>query len=408
MKLRLLFVITTSDFGGSESFLYRLVSRMDPERFDIEVCSLCPVGRTAEQIRELGIVVTSLNMHRRAKPAQMLTATFRLARLFRKSFGGRGAHGVQSLLYRANVLAAAARRLTRLAPGSAPFLVTGQRSLIPTGRSLDFRAQQLTRDWADRVVAVSKAVKQELHQTESIADEKVVVIQNGIDLEHFSPPAPGERSAARAAWGPASEYPASDDSASDNPASGNPASEDAFVIGAVGRFHGPKGLDVLIRAFAKARQTREHMWLVLAGDGPDDAALRALVDSLGLQDAVRFLGFQKDPRPLYPGFDLYVLPSLKEGSPNALLEAMGRGCACVASNVGGVPEAIIDGESGCLVPPSDPDALARVLLELADDPDRRRRLADAARERVESHFDLEQMIRAHEELYLSLGADSGA
>ena len=381
MKLRLLFVITTSDFGGSESFLYRLVSRMDPERFEIEVCSLCPVGRTAEQIRELGIVVTSLNMHRRAKPLQMLTATLRLARLFRKSFGGRGAHGVQSLLYRANVLAAAARRLSRLAPGPTPFLVTGQRSLIPTGRSLDFRAQQLTRDWADRVVAVSEAVKKELHQTESIADEKVVVIQNGIDLSHFCPPAQGERSAARAEWQSAPE---------------------TVVIGAVGRFHGPKGLDILIHAFAKARQTHGNILLVLAGDGPDDEVLRQQVESLELQDAVRFLGFQKDPRPLYPGFDLYVLPSLKEGSPNALLEAMGRGCACIASNVGGVPEAIVDGESGCLVPPSDPDTLAQRLLELADDPTQRRRLAQAARQRVESHFDLQQMIRTHEQLYSSL------
>ena len=386
MKLRLLFVITTSDFGGSESFLYRLVSGLDRQRFEIEVCSLCPTGRTADQIRELGVTVTSLNMHRRAKPLQMVAATFRLARLFRNSFGGRGAHGVQSLLYRANVLTAAARRLIAWIPGPTPFLVTGQRSLIPTGRSLDFRAQQLTRNWADRVVAVSEAVKKELHQTEKIADEKVMVIQNGIDLHRFSLPTQDERSAARATWK------IDDDT----------APEPTVVIGAVGRFHGPKGLDVLIDAFAIAQRRHDRLLLVLAGDGPDAEALRSKVEELSVQDSVRFLGYQQDPRPLYPGFDLYVLPSLKEGSPNALLEAMGRGCACVASNVGGVPEAIVDGESGYLVPPSDPKALAELLLELADDPEHRRRLAQAARRRVESHFDLTRMIRTHEELYRGL------
>ena len=382
MKLRMLFVITTCDFGGSESFLHRLVSGMDRDRFEIEVCSLCPPGRVAEQIRELGVTVSTLNMDARAKPLEMLTGTLRLARLFSRSFGGRGAHGVQCLLYRANVLGALSRPLCRLFLRRPPFLVTGQRSLIPTGRSLDFRAQQATRDWADRIVAVSKAVKDELHETEVVADEKVVVIQNGIDLSRFSVPDDGEREKARAAWdvGP-----------------------DTLVIGAVGRFHGPKGLSFLVQAFQSGLRRFPDRVLVLAGDGPDADDLKAQVEQLGLTSKVRFLGFQNDPRPLFPGFDIYVLPSLKEGSPNALLEAMGRRCACVACAVGGVPEALEHEKSGLLVPPADPGALGDALCRLADDADLRRRYADAARTRVEEHFDLNVMIRSHEALYLSLG-----
>lgn len=384
-KLRMLFVITTCDFGGSESFLHRLVSGMDRDAFEIEVCSLCPPGRVAQQIEELGIKVSTLNMDARAKPVEMLGGTGRLARLFSRSFDGRGAHGVQCLLYRANVLGALSRPLCRLFLRRPPFLVTGQRSLIPTGRSLDFRAQQATRNWADRVVAVSRAVKDELHETEIIADEKVVVIQNGIDLSRFSPPEDGEREKARAEWniGP-----------------------NTLVIGAVGRFHGPKGLKFLVEAFQSGLRRFPDRVLVLAGDGPDAEDLKAQVERLGLTEKVRFLGFQKDPRPLFPGFDIYVLPSLKEGSPNALLEAMGRRCACVASAVGGVPEALEHEKSGLLVPPGDPGALGDGLALLADDAELRSRYAAAARTRVEEYFDLKKMIRSHEALYRSLRPDA--
>ncbi|MCG8462411.1 MAG: glycosyltransferase, partial [Holophagales bacterium] len=306
-KHRLLFLITTSDFGGTESFLERLVSGLDRDRFELSVCSLCPPGRIAQRIEELGIPVLDLGMHPRARPMEMLLAVPRLSKLFRCL----GIELVQSLLYRANVLAAfAVRSMGR----SRPVLVTGQRSLIPGGRSLDFRAQQLTRSWADRVVAVSEAVRRELLATERVAPEKVEVIQNGIDLHRFPLPAAGERDRARAAWD---------------------LDPGAIVVGAVGRLHGPKGVSHLVRALALARREDPRLVLVLAGDGPEQENLERQVEAQDLREHVRFLGFRSDPRPLYPGFDVYALPSLAEGSPNALLEAMGRGCACVASNVGG-------------------------------------------------------------------------
>ncbi|MEM8932589.1 MAG: glycosyltransferase [Acidobacteriota bacterium] len=369
------FVITTSDFGGSESFLSRLVRGMDRQRFDLSVCSLCPPGRVAQEIEALGIPVSTLGMARRAKPLQMLAAVRTLARRVDRD----GVDLVQSLLYRANVLSAVACRWSR----SKPKLVTGQRSLIPTGRSLDFLAQKWTRDWADRVVAVSEAVRTELLDTESIASDKVVVIQNGIDVERFAPGTAEERAAARAAWNVA---------------------DDQLVIGAVGRIHGPKGLPHLVDAFALARRQDPRLILVLAGDGPasDVEALDAKILEHELGEHVRRLGYVKAPGPLYAGFDLYALPSLKEGSPNALLEAMGRGCASIASAVGGVPEAAVDGESGLLVPPADPPALAEAISRLAGDPELRRRLGEAARSRIVERFDLGTMIRSHEALYSGL------
>lgn len=385
MKLRLLFVITTSDFGGSESFLLRLVSSLDRDAFELEVCSLCPPGRVARQLEALNIPVTSLNMDAKARPLPMIAAAFHLRRLFRTAFDGRGAQVVQSLLYRANVLCALARRLGW---GPQPRLVTGQRSLIPKGRSLDFKAQRLTRTWADKVVAVSDAVKRELLATEPIDEQDVVVIQNGIDLDHFDLPEAAERAAARSAL----------------PLPKPPSSADPpLVVGAVGRLHGPKGIDVLLRAFPLVIEAiGRPCVLVLAGDGPDAERLKALAAELLPPSQVLFLGFQQDPRPLFPAFDVYVLPSMREGSPNALLEAMGTGRACVASAVGGVPEAIVDGEHGLLVPAGDPRALADALIRLLDDPELRARFGQAARRRVEARFRVEDMVTRHAELYQGL------
>lgn len=381
---RLLFVITTSDFGGSESFLERLVTGLDRTRFELMVCSLCPPGRIGARIEASGVPVLSLDMDAKARPWQMLRAVPRLARLFDHL----EIDLVQGLLYRANVLAALARRVSR----RKPRLVTGQRSLIPAGRGLDFAAQRWTRSWADRVVAVSEAVRKELLATENIDPERVVVIQNGIDLERFAPPSASSGT-------PGSQRPAPEDERATARAAWQLPAGDSIVVGAVGRLHGPKGVAHLVDALAMARVEDPRLVLVLAGDGPERAALEQRVATLELEEFVRFLGYQADPSPLFPGFDIYCLPSLAEGSPNALLEAMGRGRACVASKVGGVPEAAVDGESALLVPPADPRALARALLRLARDARLRTRLGQAARERVESRFDLRRMIEAHASLY---------
>lgn len=371
---RLLFVITTSDFGGTESYLLRLVSGLDRQAFEPVVLSLCPSGRIGKEIAAQGIRVESFGMAAKPKPHQMLAAIWRLRTFLRQEQIAL----VQSLLYRANVIAAAAIKIA----GRRIPLVTGQRSLIPAGRGRDALLQRWTRDWADKVVAVSEAVAEELAATENIAAGKVVVIQNGIELARFrvtEAERQSRRNAARSAWG---------------------VTENDLVVGAVGRLHGPKGLEYLVQAFALAKSEEPRLKLVIAGDGPERESLEKRAKDRGIE--VLFLGYQPDPIPLYPGFDLYALPSLAEGSPNALLEAMACGLPAVASRVGGVPEAAIDGESGLLVEPRNAPALAKALLGLAQDPHRRATLGRAARQRVEAEFDLAKKVSQHEDLYRGL------
>ena len=371
---RLLFVITTSDFGGTESYLARLVKGLDRDKFEPIVVSLCPLGRIGKEIAAAGIRVESFGMAAKAKPHQTIVAVWKLRRFLERE----KIDLVQSLLYRANFIAAAAVKLA----GRQVALATGQRSLKPAGRSLDAFLQTWTRGWADKVVAVSQAVADELAATEKIATGLVVVIQNGIDLSRFRVGEAEEKSrrqAARQTWG---------------------VGDQDLVVGAVGRLHGPKGLKHLIHAFALARSENRRLKLVIAGDGPEREDLEKLAKDRSLE--VRFLGYQADPIPLFPAFDIYALPSLAEGSPNALLEAMACGRACIASRVGGVPEAATDGESGLLVPPADPPALAKALLALAASEELRESLGQAARARVETEFDLGKKIRQHEDLYRTL------
>jgi glycosyltransferase involved in cell wall biosynthesis len=141
---------------------------------------------------------------------------------------------------------------------------------------------------------------------------------------------------------------------------------------------------------------------VLAGDGPERCSLEKQAVSLGLSDRIVFLGHRKDVQELLAQCDLFVLPSLFEGLPLSVLEAMAAGKPVIASNIGGTNEAVVNGETGLLVPPGDPDALADAIRTLLSDPSLARRMAAAAKERVSSEFSVEQMVARTTAIYDAL------
>jgi glycosyltransferase involved in cell wall biosynthesis len=166
---------------------------------------------------------------------------------------------------------------------------------------------------------------------------------------------------------------------------------------AVGRLKAPKDFLTLVRAVAElpARACE----LVVVGDGPDREELEAEIRDLGLDGDVRLLGERSDVAELLAGADAFVLSSVSEGMPISVLEAMAAGLPVVATQVGGVPELVADGETGFLVPPGEPQALADALRRLLADQDLRQRLGDAGLERVRRSFDLGEFRRAHVALY---------
>jgi glycosyltransferase involved in cell wall biosynthesis len=173
----------------------------------------------------------------------------------------------------------------------------------------------------------------------------------------------------------------------------------------VGRFQAPKDPVTLIRALAMLRETRFEALFV--GDGPDRPAVEEEVQRLGLESAVQFLGERSDVPALLATADVFVLSTRSEGLPLSILEAMAAGLPVVASNVGGVPELVLDDATGLLVPPADPHALAGALERLLEDPLLGRRLGDAARLRIAEQFDIAAVREAHVSLYRRTLANRG-
>jgi glycosyltransferase involved in cell wall biosynthesis len=158
-------------------------------------------------------------------------------------------------------------------------------------------------------------------------------------------------------------------------------------ICSVARFEAPKAHRTLIEALARLRTSPWELHLV--GDGPREPEIRGLVRSLCLEDRVRFHGYLADPAPLLARSQLFVLSSRSEALPRSILEALRAGLPVVASRVGGVPEAVDDGVSGLLVPPSDAAALAGALERLAGDAALRQSMGASARSAFERRFRLE-------------------
>jgi len=211
---------------------------------------------------------------------------------------------------------------------------------------------------------------------EGIPREKIVVIPNGVDLERFKP---RDLYQSKRLFG---------------------IDEDSFVIASVGRLSQEKGHRHLFEALAAARPSIPKVTCLMAGDGPLRDTLVAQVRALGLEKVCRFLGDVADVESVLAAADVMVLPSIFEGMPNALLEAMAMGCPVIATAVGGSKELVRPGETGLLVPPRDTASLASALEQFAlsfrDHGGMRRRIRDIAA----ASYGIDSMVRSLEQLYL--------
>lgn len=175
--------------------------------------------------------------------------------------------------------------------------------------------------------------------------------------------------------------------------------EETLVV-AVGSLYPVKGHIVLLRALAALDPAAAPWRLAIAGSGGEEGALRAFAIQHDMADRVHLLGHRSDVADILAAADVYAMPSLSEGLPLGLLEAMFAGKAIVASNVGGIPEAVTNGGNALLVPPGDAAALAAALRTLLADARLRARLGAAARDRVTRTFDVGRMADAYERLYV--------
>ena len=233
-------------------------------------------------------------------------------------------------------------------------------------------AERVAFGWADAVAPLSADLERGLARLPWLRG-RVTLIPNGVDL---------------------SEVTASDDVADEVRTA---RAEGAFVVGYVGQLIGRKRVDTLIDAFAALEVPRKRLFVV--GDGPERAELerRAAAARLGAQ--VSFTGFREDRLSFLRGFDAIVLPSLLEGIPRCLMEAMAAGVAMVATDIDGTRDLVLHDRTGLVFPPGRAEVLAGHLSALASDPARRGRLADAARRRVHTQFSGATMAERYAALF---------
>ena len=171
------------------------------------------------------------------------------------------------------------------------------------------------------------------------------------------------------------------------------------VFGTISRLDPIKNQTMMLRAFAQCLKTVEHVRMLIVGDGPSRAELESLVDELEIRHAVIFTGFQPKPQQYLALMDVFLLPSLSEGTSMTLLEAMCFAKPSIATAVGGTPEIIEDGVSGLLTPNDDEQALATAMLKLAASSSLRQALGSKARAGYEARFTLANMVSCYESLY---------
>jgi glycosyltransferase involved in cell wall biosynthesis len=351
-----LHVISSLLAGGTEYAVLRLIRGLDPRRYECHVAWLRGEPVLAEDFIAAGAQVVGIGLRAKADPRCLA----RLVRYVRS----RRIDLVHTHMDLAEYYGAAAARLG------------GARALVSSKQNADeFRTRRTWKRWpflllerlayeaADAVIVVSHGLVEFLRRVEHLPTAKMVVIGNGVDPA-IAGNAPAQAEARRILGLPPFEP----------------------LLGTLGRLAPQKGACDLLRALPAVLRGHPRAGLVFAGDGPDRAALEAEARALGLEDRVVFLGFRRDASTVLAALDLFLFPSLWEGLPQALLEALAAGLPVVAARTVGVVEILRDGENGLLVEPRDPDGLARAALRLLDDRDLAARLAAAGRrEALEKH-----------------------
>jgi glycosyltransferase involved in cell wall biosynthesis len=368
---RILFLITTLDVGGAEIMLHRVLSRLDPRRFETTVVSLAPHGEIADRIASLGIGVTCLGMRSPAHSFQLLNA-WRIAREFNPDIiHGWLLHG--SLL--SSVIGRGLHRGVKVAWGIHYSLNDVGRKGV-SGPLL--RVGKYLAATADCIVYCSERSATQ-HAAIGYPSTQAVVIPNGFDCDHFRPE-PTVRESWRASMG---------------------ISESVPVIGLIARYDPAKDLGTFLRAAAITSQRFKELRFVIAGNKMPEHVTDEVLREHGLQQCVSVLGQTPEPRQIYRALDIATLASSTEGFPNVIGEAMACGVPCVVTDVGDC--ALLVGDTGSVVRPGEPAALADAWTKLLTMTEGgRKALGEAARERILGRFSIDSVVRRYAEVYDAL------
>lgn len=369
MKRTIAYFTDSAEFGGAERYLLRILQQLDRDCWDPVLYYYASEGITTliEAASELGVALRPIPQ----MPLGMKGARRALgfARALRKE---------QIAVFHANLTwplsckyGLAAAVLARV-----PGILATMHSFPSVEYTWSTRLQQrLLARWMDRIIVVSQAMKKQIQQAFWIPTDKIEVIYNGVPQTTASGP----------------------------PVGNVPLNGARPVVFTAARLDEQKGLNYLLQAAALVPTAR----FVVAGEGPLCEVLKRMAGEYGVGERVFLIGFQTEIAEWLAQADLFVLPSLLEGLPLSILEAMAASKPVVATQIEGIDEVVVAGETGLLVPPANPPALAEAILSLLADPARAAAMGRAGKARVQRLFSFESMVAGVMECYEAALSNQG-
>jgi len=361
-------IIHSLNPGGLENGIINLVNNMDDFKFENTICCLTQGGDFEKRLNK-NIKVSKMFK----KPGNDYQLYIKLIK-YLKEIKPTIVH-TRNWAGMDGIIAAKMARVPIIIHGEHGFEIT---DLISQNKKRKFIRKLVLSTIVDKIVTVSKNLKNRLINEIKIKPEKIIHIPNGVDTNKFNI---YKKEFTRKKFG---------------------FKKEDFIIGIVARLDPIKNHKILISAFKEIVKNYPQTKLIIVGDGPLREELKEKSYQLGINNKVIFMGERNDVPEILKTFDVFVLPSLNEGMSNTILEAMATGIPVIASNVGGNPELVIDGETGFLFPTNDVESLVQKIKTYILYPELKQKHGYNARKRVEEEFSLDQMVRRYEELYLEL------
>jgi glycosyltransferase involved in cell wall biosynthesis len=357
-----------------------LATKLNPNRFDVIPCAVDRAGPLEAEFRAAGVNYRVLELRRRSVLTGPLFVNDmrRMVKTLSDTLWELSIDIVHTHLTRSTLLGVLAARRSdnvRVCATVHNVIFHNKRGKMSPRRWLMGAGIRMTFPRADRLIAVSEEVAGAIQSYAGIASDRITTIVNGIDSDRFAF-AESKQALRRKLSLPA----------------------DQPIAVSVGRLTQQKGYPHLLAALALVPRAERPLTLIV-GDGSDRAALEAKSAALKVDTHVRFLGNRHDVPELLAASDIFVLSSLWEGLPLALLEAMAASLPAVVTAVGGNPKVVEDNVSGILVPPADERALAEALRSLIRQPSWRQQLGQSAHDRFQRDYSSRRFIEAHETLY---------
>ncbi len=371
-KINVLQLVEGFNLGGAEKKLWELIKYLDSSRFQVTVCTLGLGDELADYFNQLDVRLVQLPRHFRFD----FTLIPKLRRVIREH----DIDIVMTTLFYADVMGALVGKWGGARGVFCWETISSPVWLVPHRKWM----YRLAISFADKVIAVSQATARWSVEERGVPQSKIMVIPYGVNTDLYQP---GDEHQLRDELGIAREDP---------------------VVGMVARLHDQKGHRYLIQAAHRLVSSIPNLKILLVGDGPLREELEQQVRDYSLQDHFIFLGFRHDVHRLLRIFDVFTLPSMYEGLPNVVLEAMAAGLPVVATPVDGTKEAVVDGDTGILVPPRDSDALATALSSVIEDASARKRYGEQGLKRIREHFTLEKQVEGFQDLYTEYARRSTA